>query len=109
MLPNRARNQRSVHTQDWQQGKLHSTEAANNLSPQPSTAHIAPVQAYECVCEEAVQQVGVVVTNMLAGSPAQLVERLVAAGCNIAIIGRNQVHTRRTAPVGACALRYTIS
>jgi hypothetical protein len=45
------------------------------------------------VCEEAVQQVGLVVTNMLAGSSAQLVERLVAAGCNVAIIGRNQVHT----------------
>jgi hypothetical protein len=45
-------------------------------------------QAYECVPQEAVQQVVHVVSHMLAGCRPDVLQRMVAAGCNIAIIGR---------------------
>lgn len=52
-----------------------------------------PIMAWQCVCAEAVQQAEHVVQHMLAGCPAGVLERMVAAGCNIAIIGRHQVTT----------------
>jgi len=59
------------------------------------------LQAWQCVCAEAVQQAEHVVQHMLAGCPAGVLERMVAAGCNIAIIGRHQVH-------GACLHQHTV-
>jgi hypothetical protein len=49
------------------------------------------LQAYECVPQEAVQQLVHVVTHMLAGCHPDVLQRMVEAGCNIAIIGRHQV------------------
>lgn len=54
-------------------------------------ACLPDLQAYECVGQDAVQQVAHVVNHMLAGCKPQLLTRMVAAGCNIAIIGRDQV------------------
>lgn len=48
-------------------------------------------QAYACVCQEAVWQACRVVQHMLADCQGAVLQRMVAAGCSIAIIGRNQV------------------
>lgn len=49
------------------------------------------LQAYDCVTQEVPQLVCQLVTHMLAGCPPAVLQRMVAAGCKIAIIGRHQV------------------
>lgn len=49
------------------------------------------LQAYDCVSQEVPQLVCQLVTHMLAGCPPAVLQRVVAAGCKIAIIGRRQV------------------
>lgn len=56
------------------------------------------LQAYDCVGEDAVQEAVHVVIRMLQGCKPQVVTRMVAAGCNIAIIGRDQVRHAHQRP-----------
>lgn len=49
------------------------------------------VQAWDCVCDAAVVGAADILERMLAGTPSAVRQRLVAAGCDVAIIGRNQV------------------
>lgn len=49
------------------------------------------LQAYDCVSHDVPQLVCHLVTHMLAGCPPAVLQRMVAAGCKIAIIGRHQV------------------
>lgn len=64
------------------------------------------LQAWQCVCAEAVQQAEHVVQHMLAGCPAGVLDRMVTAGCNIAIIGRHQVQEGRLHAAHCRLLQY---
>ncbi|KAF6254715.1 hypothetical protein COO60DRAFT_1703205 [Scenedesmus sp. NREL 46B-D3] len=49
--------------------------------------------AYDCVCDEAVSALACGISNMTACCRPDIMERLVAAGCTLAVIGRGQVTT----------------
>ncbi|KAG1655299.1 hypothetical protein FOA52_002458 [Chlamydomonas sp. UWO 241] len=51
------------------------------------------IKAFDCVCPEAVDVACLLIGRMLADSPANVVQRLAAAGCKLAIIARCQVTT----------------
>eukprot|EP00882_Tetradesmus_deserticola_P023566 GHRQ01025657.1.p1 GENE.GHRQ01025657.1~~GHRQ01025657.1.p1 ORF type:complete len:341 (+),score=136.61 GHRQ01025657.1:292-1314(+) len=52
-----------------------------------------PIMAYDCVCDEAVSALACGISNMTACCRPDIMQRLVAAGCTLAIIGRCQVTT----------------
>jgi hypothetical protein len=90
--------------------------SSNSQAPPPSAQHVPPpgaphrprthrawvcstplacphAQAFDCVCSEAVCVACHLIGRMLADSPADVVQRMAAAGCKLAIIGRCQVTT----------------
>ncbi len=78
-----------VQSRDELVGDQHD---ANAMHVKVNAVNCVPcLQAYECVSQAAVQQVVHVVTQMLAGCRPDVLQRMVSAGCNIAIIGRHQV------------------
>uniref|UniRef100_A0A383VWG0 von Hippel-Lindau disease tumour suppressor beta domain-containing protein n=1 Tax=Tetradesmus obliquus TaxID=3088 RepID=A0A383VWG0_TETOB len=50
-----------------------------------------PIMAYDCVCDEAVSALACSITHMTACTRPDIMQRLVAAGCRLAIIGKCQV------------------
>ncbi|EFN55802.1 hypothetical protein CHLNCDRAFT_145288 [Chlorella variabilis] len=52
-----------------------------------------PILAFDCVCQEAVETAAHIVLSMLADADGSIVESMVEAGAEVAIIGCNQVTT----------------
>jgi hypothetical protein len=53
--------------------------------------HLPACQAYDCVCDEAVSALVCGISHMTACCRPDIMQRLTAAGCTLAIIGKCQV------------------
>lgn len=66
----------------------------------------APTQAYDCVCQEAVEAASKLAARMLQHCPASVVTALQEAGAQLGIIGKGQLVTGEGLPAQQCLVEH---